>query len=40
MSKRESPTSPSGRGATTGGNAEAWADSIRQVDEFFRRNLK
>jgi dienelactone hydrolase len=37
---RINPASPSGRGATTGGNAEAWADSIRQVDEFFRRNLK
>lgn len=25
--------------ATTGGNAEAWADSIREVTAFFRRHL-
>jgi len=31
--------SPTGRGATTGGNAEAWADSIREVDAFFARTL-
>ncbi len=37
---RVNANSPSGRGATTGGNAEAWADSIHQVDQFFRRNLK
>jgi hypothetical protein len=31
---------PGGRGATTEGNAEAWADSIRQVDAFFAKDLK
>ena len=31
--------SATGRGATTGGNAEAWADSIREVIAFFDRNL-
>ncbi len=29
-----------GRGATTGGNAEAWADSTREVSQFFARYLK
>jgi len=24
----------------TGGNAETWADSIRQVEEFFRQHLR
>ena len=37
---RINPSSPQGRGATTGSNAEAWADSIRQVDAFFGRHLK
>jgi dienelactone hydrolase len=32
-------SSPTGRGATTGGNAEAWADSIREVAAFFERQL-
>ena len=32
--------SPIGHGATTGGNAEAWADSIREVEAFFGRFLK
>jgi dienelactone hydrolase len=31
---------PGGRGATTGGNAAAWADSIRRVVEFFGERLK
>jgi dienelactone hydrolase len=31
---------PGGRGATTGGDPEAWADSIRRVGEFFARNLR
>lgn len=31
---------PGGRGATTGGNATAWADSIRRVVEFFGERLK
>ena len=29
-----------GRGATTGGNAEAWADSIREVTTFFARHVR
>jgi dienelactone hydrolase len=29
-----------GRGATTGGNPEAWADSIKQVTAFFAERLK
>jgi dienelactone hydrolase len=31
--------SATGRGATTGGDADAWADSIREVIAFFDRNL-
>jgi dienelactone hydrolase len=31
---------PGGRGATTGGNPEAWADSIREVSAFFARHLR
>jgi len=30
---------PGGRGATTGGNPDAWADSIREVTAFFDRHL-
>jgi hypothetical protein len=29
-----------GRGATTGGDATAWADSIRRVTEFFGERLR
>lgn len=32
--------SPSGRGATTGGNPQAWEDSIREVRAFFAQYLK
>ena len=31
---------PGGRGATTGGNPEAWADSIREVTAFFGKYLR
>ncbi len=31
--------SPTGHGATTGGNAEAWADAILQVKGFLAKNL-
>jgi hypothetical protein len=31
---------PSGRGATTGGDPAAWADSIREVAAFFGRYLR
>jgi hypothetical protein len=30
---------PSGRGATTGGQQEAWADAIKRVDGFLDRHL-
>ena len=36
---RINASSPTGRGATTGGNAEAWADSIHEVAAFFERHL-
>ncbi len=37
---RVNPNAPGGRGATTGGDPTAWADSIREVDAFFARYLK
>ena len=37
---RINPSSPNGRGATTGGDPAAWADSIREVAAFFGRHLK
>jgi dienelactone hydrolase len=37
---RNNPSSPTGRGATTGGDPGAWADSIREVAAFFGRYLK
>jgi dienelactone hydrolase len=40
VAERINPSSPSGHGATTEGNADAWADSIRQVSDFFAKNLK
>ena len=36
---RMNANAPGGRGATTAGNAEAWADSIREVSAFLRREL-
>ncbi len=36
---RINPNASGGRGATTGGNAEAWADSIREVLAFFGQHL-
>jgi|ERR671918_796074 dienelactone hydrolase len=39
VSARINPSAPSGRGATTGGHPEAWADSIREVVTFFGRHL-
>jgi dienelactone hydrolase len=38
--ERRNVNSPAGRGATTGGNAEAWADAKRQVAAFFATKLK
>jgi len=40
VAARINPSAPSGRGATTGGNAEAWADAVAQVKDFFGRTLK
>ena len=40
VAARINPSSPTGRGATTGGHPEAWADSVRQVSAFFGKNLK
>lgn len=37
---RINSNSPTGRGATTGGNPKAWADSIREVTAFFGQYLK
>jgi dienelactone hydrolase len=38
--KRTNRNSPTGKGATTGGNAAAWADAKVQVRDFFARWLK
>jgi dienelactone hydrolase len=37
---RVNQNAPGGRGATTGGNAAAWADSIREVEAFFAQHLR
>lgn len=37
---RINANAPGGRGATTGGNAEAWADSIKEVRAFLASHLK
>lgn len=37
--RRNNPNNPSGRGATTGGDAAAWADAKQQVAAFFGRHL-
>jgi len=39
VATRINPSVPGGRGATTGGHPEAWADSIQQVAAFFGRHL-
>jgi len=36
---RVNGNSPTGRGATTGGDAKAWEDSVREVIAFFGRHL-
>ena len=38
--RRNNPNSPSGRGATTGGDPAAWADAARRVRAFFELHLK
>ena len=40
VAARVNANGPGGRGATTGGDAAAWADSIRRVVEFFGERLK
>jgi len=40
VATRINPNAPGGRGATTGGDPAAWADSIREVVAFFDRHLK
>jgi dienelactone hydrolase len=40
ISTRVNANSPTGRGATTGGDPAAWADSIREVTAFFGRHLR
>jgi dienelactone hydrolase len=40
VAARVNSNAPGGRGATTGGDAAAWADSIRRVVEFFGERLK
>jgi dienelactone hydrolase len=39
VAARVNSNAPGGRGATTGGDATAWADSIRRVVEFFGERL-
>jgi dienelactone hydrolase len=39
VSARVNVNSPSGYGATTGGDRDAWNDSIREVAAFFGRHL-
>ena len=40
VATRVNGNAPGGRGATTGGDPAAWADSIRRVTEFFGARLK
>lgn len=40
VAERFNVNAPTGRGATTGGNREAWDDSARQVSMFFAQHLK
>ena len=39
VAARINPNAPGGRGATTGGDPAAWADSIREVVAFFAQHL-
>jgi dienelactone hydrolase len=39
VATRINPSAPGGRGATTGGHPEAWADSIAEVTAFLERHL-
>ncbi len=40
VAERGNPGSPTGKGATTGGNPEAWADAKIQVRDFLAQHLK
>jgi dienelactone hydrolase len=40
VAERRNTNSPSGRGATTGGNQAAWNDAMQEVTAFFGRYLK
>jgi dienelactone hydrolase len=40
VAERINANSPTGRGATTGGNTEAWADAIDQVARFLDRHAR
>jgi dienelactone hydrolase len=40
LPERINVNSPTGRGATTGGNAEAWADAVGRVSRFLERHAK
>ena len=40
VAARINSSAPTGRGATTGGDPEVWADSIEQVAEFFGRHVR
>jgi dienelactone hydrolase len=39
VAERRNQNVPSGRGATTGGHAQAWADAIKRVHGFFEQHL-
>jgi dienelactone hydrolase len=39
VAARVNPNAPGGRGATTGGDPAAWADSIQRVAAFFEQHL-
>jgi dienelactone hydrolase len=40
VKERSNVNAPDGRGATTGGNPEAWADAKKRVAGFFAKHLK
>jgi dienelactone hydrolase len=40
VAQRNNPSVPSGKGATTGGNPDAWADAKEQVARFFGEKLR
>jgi len=40
VAARVNPNSPTGRGATTGGDPAAWADAVQEVAAFFGNYLK